>query len=104
MIPPLLTRRLRLQPSILDRKQIPKHARLDHALAEQTAAIARARAELFARGPHRLVLALQLELVCAALLALEELPGAVDRPVPEVAGSGEAEGAGGERVPEEVAD
>jgi hypothetical protein len=35
---------------------------------------------------------------------LVQLPGAVDSPVPEIAGSREAEGSGGERVPEEVAD
>jgi hypothetical protein len=35
---------------------------------------------------------------------LVQLPGAVDGPVPEVAGSREAEGSGGEWVPEKVAD
>jgi hypothetical protein len=40
----------------------------------------------------------------AALLGLEQLPCAVDGPVTEVTVSGEAEGTGGERVVEEVAD
>jgi hypothetical protein len=35
---------------------------------------------------------------------LVELPGTVDGPVSQVAGSGEAEGARGKGVPEEVAD
>lgn len=104
MIPPVLGRILRLQAPILDRKQIAEHARLDHRLAEQPAAVAGARAELLTRRLHRLPLALQLELLRAALLRLVQLPRAVDGPVAEVAGSREAQRARRERVPEEVAD
>lgn len=39
-----------------------------------------------------------------ALLRLVDLPGAVDGPVAEVTSSGEAKGARGSGVPEEVAD
>lgn len=104
MIPPLRTRPLGLHPPILDRHQVRKHPLLVHALPEQLPAVADARPELLARGPHRLPHPLQLELPLAPALGLVELPGAVDRPVPEVAGAGEAEGARGEGVPQEVAD
>lgn len=104
MIPPILGRRLRLQPPILDGEHVAEDPGLDHALAEEAAAVARARAQLLARRPHRLVLPLQLQLVRAPPLPLVQLPGAVDRPVSQVAGSREAEGAGRQRVPEEVAD
>lgn len=104
MIPPLLTRELGLHPPILDRKHIPIHPALIHRDPEQLAPVPGARTQLLARGVHRLPLALQLELSRAALLRLVQLPGAVDGPVPEVAGSREAEGTGGQGVPEEVAD
>lgn len=104
MIPPLLTRPLSLQPPILNRHQIRIHALLVHGFAEQPAAIAGGGAQLLTRSRHGLVLALELELVCPALLGLVELPGAVDGPMTKVTGSGEAEGTGSERVPEEVAD
>lgn len=104
MIPALLRRRLRLQPPILNREHIAEDAALVHRLAEEPAAVAGARAQLLARGVHRVPLALEFQRLRPALLVLEELPGAVDRPVAEVAGSGEAEGARGERVVEEVAD
>ncbi len=48
--------------------------------------------------------ALELEFACTALLGLEQLPGAVDGPVAEVAVSREAERTGSERVVEEIAD
>lgn len=104
MIPTLLRRHLRLQPPILNGKHIAEHALLVHRLAEETAAVAGARAQLLARGVHRVPLALEFQLVRPALLVLEELPGAVDRPVAEVAGAGEAERARREGVVEEVAD
>ena len=104
MIPALLRRRLRLQPPILNREHIAEDAALVHRLAEEPAAVAGARAQLLARGVHRVPLALEFQRLRPALLVLEELPGAVDRPVAEVAGSREAEGARGERVVEEVAD
>lgn len=104
MIPPLLTRALGLHPPILNWKHILIYPALIHRDPKQLASIPSARTELLARGIHRLPLALQLELSRAALLRLVQLPGAVDGPVPQVAGSRETEGSGGERVPEEVAD
>jgi hypothetical protein len=104
MIPPLLTRPLSLHPPILNRKHIPIHPALIHRNPEQLAPVPGARPQLLARGVHRLPLPLQLELASAPLLPLVELPGTVDGPVSQVAGSGEAEGARGKGVPEEVAD
>lgn len=104
MIPPLLTRALGLHPPILNWKHILIYPALIHRDPKQLASIPSARTELLARGIHRLPLALQLKLSRAALLRLVQLPGAVDGPVPQVAGSRETEGSGGERVPEEVAD
>ena len=95
MIPPLLTRPISLQPSILNREHIRKHALLVHRHPEQFPAIAGSRAQLLTGRVHRLLLALQVEEVFAALLCLVELPGAVDGPVAQETGAGEAEGAGG---------
>lgn len=104
MIPPLSRRILRLQTRILNREQIIENPLLDHRLAEQSAPITGTSTQLLTRKLHALILALELEFVGPALLGLEELPGAVDCPVAEVAVSGEAERARGERVVEEVAD
>lgn len=48
---------------------------------------------MLACGPHRLVLAFELEGFGGATLAQEEEPGAVDGPVAEVAVAREVEGA-----------
>ena len=104
MIPPLSRRVICLQAPILDREQVGKNTLLVHGLAEQSASVTGTGAQLLARRLHGLVLALELEFLVAALLRLEELPGAVDGPVAEVAVAREAEGARGERVVEEVAD
>jgi len=104
MIPPLPTRRISLQPPILNGEHIRKNTLLVHRLPEQLPAIVSARTQLFARAVHGMFLALELKVVRAALLGLVELPGTVDGPVAEVAIAGEAERARGERVPEEVAD
>lgn len=95
MIPPVLTRPISLQPSILNREHIRKHALLVHRHPEQLPAIAGSRAQLLAGRVHRLLLALQVEEVLAALLRLVELPGAVDGPVAQETGAGETEGARG---------
>lgn len=81
MIPPLSRRRLSLETAILDRKQVRKNAPLIHRHTEQLAAIAGLSAQRLARIDHALILALQLGLVLAALLGLEELPCSVDCPV-----------------------
>ena len=52
---------------------------------------------------HGHVLPLEIEFLGTAPFAQEEQPGAVDGPVTEVAGAGEVEGPGGERVGEVVA-
>lgn len=104
MIPPLSRRVISLQTPILNREQIRENALLDHRLAEQPASIARTSAQLLTRSLHTLVLALELEFLGPTLLRLEQLPGAVDCPVAEVAVSGEAERARGQWVVEEVAD
>lgn len=104
MIPPILTRPLRLHPSILNGKHIRKHTPLIHRHAEQLSAIPGAGPQLLARRPHGLPLSLELELALLTELGLVEVPGAVDRPVAEVAGSREAERTRREGVPEEVAD
>ena len=58
---------------------------------------------MFARRPHRHVLALEIALFGPTTLAQEEQPGAVNGPVAEVAVSTEVEGAWGERMREVVA-
>jgi hypothetical protein len=104
MIPPLSRWVISLQTPILNREQISEDPLLDHRLAEQPAPIARTSAQLLTCSLHAQVLALELEFLGPALLRLEQLPGAVDCPVAEVAVSGEAEGARGQWVVEEVAD
>lgn len=104
MIPPIPTRPIRLQPPILNREHIHKHALLIHRLAEQFPAVPGARAQLLARAMHRLLLPLQVGEQFAALVRLVQLPGAVDCPVAEVASAREAERARGPGVPEEIAD
>lgn len=89
MIPPLSRRIISLQTRILNREHIRENPLLDHRLAEQPPPIAGAGAQLLTSSLHTLVLALQLELSVPALLGLEQLPGAVDCPVAEVAVSGE---------------
>ena len=48
--------------------------------------------QMLACGPHRLVLAFELEGFGGATLAQEEEPGAVDGPVAEVSVAGEVKG------------
>lgn len=67
-------------------------------------AVAVHQPQVLACGPHGHVLPLELELLCGALLALEEHPGAVDGPVAQGAVAGEVEGAGREGMGEVVAD
>lgn len=104
MVPPLTGRVLGLHAAVLDREHVVEDTLLDHRLAEQSAAITSARAQLLTRSLHGLVLTLEFEFVGAALLGLEQLPGAVDGPVAEVAVTGEAKRTGGQRVVKEVAD
>lgn len=104
MVPPFGRGVVGLHTPVLDGEHIAENTLLVHRNTEQLAAISGSSAELLARSVHALVLALQLELLVAALLRLQQLPGAVDGPVAEVAVTGEAEGTGGERVMEEVAD
>lgn len=104
MVPSIRRRRLSLHASILDREHVGEDTLLVHRDTEQLSSIARASAQLLTRILHALVLAHHLKFVLAALLGLEQLPGAVDGPVAEVTVAGEAEGTGGERVVEEVAD
>lgn len=104
MIPPLSRGVVGLHTAILNGEQIRENALLDHRLAEQSAAITSASPQLLASSLHALVLALELEFVCTALLGLEQLPGAMDSPVTEVAVSREAQRAGSKRMVEEVAD
>lgn len=97
MIPRLPGRRLSLHTCILDRHPfMPVNALLLHGDAVEISLLAGARA---ARGPqllagqrHALVHAHQLALAGLALPAPEELPGAVDRPVSQVAVAGHPEG------------
>lgn len=104
MIPPLGRRVVGLHAAVLDREHISENALLNHRLAEQSAPITGTSPQLLTSRLHALVLALQLEFLCTALLGLEQLPSAVDGPVAEVAVSREAERTGSERVVEEVAD
>lgn len=104
MIPPLSRRVISLHTAILDWEQIRENALLDHRLTEQSTAITSTGPQLLTSSLHTLVLALELEFACTALLGLEQLPGAVDGPVAEVAVSREAERTGSERVVEEVSD
>lgn len=104
MIPSISTRIIRLHPPILNRKHIRKNPLLIHRHSEQLPPIARTDPQFLTCSVHRLLLALEVERVGEALLRLVDLPGAVDGPMAEVAGSGEAERARGSGVPEEVAD
>lgn len=104
MIPPLSRGIISLHTAILNGKQIRENALLDHRLAEESTTVPSTGPQLLTSGLHTLVLALELEFACTALLGLEQLPGAVDGPVAEVAVSREAERTGSERVVEEIAD
>lgn len=104
MIPPLGRRVVSLHTAILDGEHISEDTLLNHRLAEQSATIASASAQLLTSRLHALVLALKLEFLSTALLGLEQLPSAVDGPVAEVAVSRETERTGSERMVEEVAD
>jgi hypothetical protein len=104
IVPAIRRRGISLHASILDREHISEDTLLVHRDTEQLSSITRASAQLLTRLLHALVLAHQLELVLAALLGPEQLPGAMDGPVSKVTVAGEAEGTGGERVVEEVAD
>ena len=116
MIPPCPTRKVRLHPRILHR-HTPPNPPLNHRTPIQPPHLApphtkppRIRSvtacllfadlvavrihepQVLARGPHRLVLAFELEGFGGATLAQEEEPGAVDGPVTEVAVAREVEG------------
>lgn len=104
MIPPFRTRPLSLQPAILNGNQIRKNTLLIHRHAEQLPAIARAGPQFLARRTHGLPLALEVILLRPASLRLVQVPGAVDCPVPEVAGSREAQRPRRLGVVEEVSD
>ena len=103
MIPPLPSRRLRLQPGILNRHPTP-NAILQHSSPKQPPRLLPLRSRLpqlfpllcrqasivdlaqrFTSPVHAGVLALQAAFVGEALLGLVEAPGAVDGPVAEVA-------------------
>jgi len=103
MIPPLGGRVFGLHAAILNREHVGEDTLLDHRLAEQSATISGTRAQLLTRRLHGLVLALEFEFVGAALLGLEQLPGAVNGPVAEVAVTRESERTRGQGVVEEVA-
>lgn len=92
MVPALLTGRLSLQPSILNGEQIPKHTAFVHRLPEQLASISGSSPELLTRRVHRLPLALELQLLGATLLRLEQLPGTMDGPMTEITSPGETKG------------
>jgi len=66
-------------------------ARLHLRLAEQPPAIAGRDAQLLVRGTHGIVLSLQLQLPRLLHFGPVELPGAVDRPVPQVSVAGESQ-------------
>lgn len=104
IVPALGRRGISLHTGILDREKISEDALLVHRDTEQLAAIGSTSAQLLTCLMHALVLAHHLELLLAALLGLEQLPGAVDGPVTEVTVAREAEGTRRERVVEEVAD
>jgi hypothetical protein len=104
MVPPISGRRISLHTSILNREHISKDTLLVHGFPEQLAPIPSPSSQLLTSIMHTLILTHHLELVLAALLRLEQLPGAVDGPVAEVAITGEAEGTRGKGVVEEVAD
>lgn len=95
---------IRLHAAVLDGEHISKDTLLVHRFAEHSASITSANPQLLTRRLHALILALQFKFLLTALLCLEQLPGAVDGPVAQVAVSGEAERARGERMVEEVAD
>lgn len=104
MVPPISRGRLSLHTRVLNREHISEDTLLVHRNAEELATITSTGAKLLTRIMHALVLAHHLKLLLAALLGLEQLPGAVDGPVAQVAVTGEAEGTRGERVVKEVAD
>lgn len=104
IVPPIRRRRLSLHAGILDREHISEDTLLVHRDAEQLSSISGTSAQLLTRILHALVLTHHLKFMLAALLGLEQLPGAVDGPVAEVTVAREAEGTGGERVVEEVTD
>lgn len=104
MIPPLKTRPLSLQPPILNREQIRKNPLLLHRNPKHLAPVPGARSQLFTRRPHRLPLSLQLDILRLSSLRLVPVPGAVDRPVAEVACARETERTRRFGVVEEVAD
>lgn len=104
MVPPIRRGRLSLHASILNREHISEDTLLVHRDAEELAIITGTSAKLLTRIMHALVLALHLKFLLAALLGLEQLPGAVDGPVAQVTVTREAEGTRGERVVKEVAD
>jgi hypothetical protein len=103
MIPPLPPRTISLQPRILNRKQIRKHAPLIHGHPKQLcASFSTAGSQLFACSGHGLLLSVEFILLLSAEIGLIQLPGAMDCPVAQVAVAREAEGSGCERVVEEV--
>lgn len=104
MVPSLSSRRLSLHASILDRDHIGKDTLLVHRHTEQLASITSTSAQLLACILHALILAHHLEFLLAALLGLEQLPGAVNGPVAKVTVTREAERTGSERVVKEIAD
>lgn len=104
VVPSLSRRVFCLHASVLNGEHVIEDTLLNLGLAEKLAAVTSTGAQLLAGSLHALELALQLHFLVVALLGLEELPGAVDGPVAEVTVTREAEGTGGKRVVEEVAD
>ncbi len=82
MIPPLPTRPLRLNPSILNR-QPPPNSLLTHRHPKQPPPITHPRPQLLARIPHAIVLPFQLALLRCEYLPSVQQVGAVDGPVAE---------------------
>lgn len=100
MIPSLPTRRLHQRPtSILNWDTLQSvHTILQHRHTVQVSRLPRSRtlcvAKLLTRVAHALVLLHQDPLALLALLATEEKPGAMDRPVAQVPVAAETEGWG----------
>lgn len=97
MVPSLLCGELGLKPRILDRHRLDApDTLLLHGDTIQVSLVAgagaRGLAQLLAGVVHAAVHAVALALDLLVLLAAEELPGAVDGPVAEVAEAGHAEG------------
>lgn len=108
-LPARPARPLARRPRILDRDAVPvllppEDALLLHREPEEPAAVAGAGAELLAGLAHRVPHPLELELAGGAPVRLVQLPGAVDRPVAQMARPAEAERSWGEGVVEEVSD